>query len=154
MAFEEGDSAPLFTLKDADGNKIALKDFKGRNVVVYFYPKDNTPGCTKEACAFRDLWAEYEKHDIAVIGISPDDGVSHARFIENHQLPFILLSDPDKKVMDKYGAWGEKNMYGKKTVGVIRSTVWVGPNGKVKKHWRRVPKADAHPQKVLEAILG
>lgn len=152
MAIEEGKAAPAFTLKDADGNKVALKDFKGQNVVVYFYPKDDTPGCTKEACGFRDLWKDIEKTGTVVLGVSPDDGASHQKFVAKYGLPFTLLSDPDRKVMEKYGAWGEKNMYGRKTMGVIRSTVLVGPDGKVKKHWKRVPKAEAHPEKVLEVL--
>ncbi len=152
MAVEEGKSAPAFTLKDADGNKVSLKDFKGRHVVVYFYPKDDTPGCTKEACSFRDLSKDYEKLDVAVLGVSPDGAESHAKFIGKYKLPFTLLSDPDRKVMEKYGAYGEKMMYGKKTVGVIRSTVWIDPAGKVARHWKRVAKAEDHPRKVLEAI--
>lgn len=149
---EEGKSAPLFTLKDADGNKVALKDLRGRNVIVYFYPRDDTPGCTKEACGFRDLDAAIAKTDAVVLGISPDSEASHAKFAAKFKLPFTLLSDPDRKVMEKYGAYGEKMMYGKKTMGVIRSTVWVGPNGKVIKHWRKVAKAADHPAKVLEAL--
>ena len=152
MAIEEGKAAPAFTLKDQNGNKVALKELKGKDVVVYFYPKDDTPGCTKEACGFRDDYAAFEKLGVTVLGISPDDGESHTKFIDKYELPFPLLSDPDKKVMEKYGAWGEKNMYGKKTMGVIRSTVWIGADGKVKKHWKRVAKADQHPAKVLEAI--
>jgi len=152
MAIEEGKAAPAFTLKDTDGNKVALKDFKGKHVIVYFYPKDDTPGCTKQACGFRDLWKKYEKAGTVVLGVSPDDGESHRKFVDKYKLPFTLLSDPDRKVMEKYGAWGEKNMYGRKTIGVIRSTVWVGPNGKVVKHWRRVPKAADHPEKVLQAM--
>src|SRR5690606_26343067 len=126
--------------------------FKGRHAVVYFYPKDDTPGCTKEACGFRDLWKEYEKLGVAVLGVSADDGPSHGRLIGKYKLPFTLLSDTDRKVMEKYGAYGEKMMYGKKTTGVIRSTVWIDPAGKVAKHWKRVPKAETHPEKVLEAI--
>lgn len=152
MTVEEGKTAPVFTLKDSDGNKVALKDFRGRNVIVYFYPKDDTPGCTKEACGFRDLWKQIQKLDAVVLGISPDDGTSHRKFADKYKLPFTLLSDPDRKVMTRYGAFGEKMMYGKKTTGVIRSTVWIGPDGKVVKHWRKVPKAEAHPQKVLEAL--
>ena len=152
MAIEEGKSAPLFTLKDQDDNKVALKDLRGQNVIVYFYPRDDTPGCTKEACGFRDNFKKLQKEDAIVLGISPDGAESHSKFISKYKLPFTLLSDPNKKVMEKYGAWGEKNMYGKKTMGVIRSTVWVGPDGKVKKHWRRVPKAADHPDKVLEAL--
>ncbi|MEA3290778.1 MAG: thioredoxin-dependent thiol peroxidase [Pseudomonadota bacterium] len=152
MAIEEGKAAPQFTLPDADGNKVRLKELRGKHVVVYFYPKDDTPGCTKEACSFRDLKQAFEQHNAVILGISPDGGESHQRFADKYQLPFTLLSDPAKKVMEKYGAWGEKTLYGKKTVGVIRSTIWVGPNGKVIKHWRRVPKAADHPQKVLELL--
>ena len=152
MPIEEGKAAPAFTLQDATGNKVALKDLRGRNVIVYFYPRDNTPGCTKEACGFRDVWKDMQKQDAVVLGISPDSPTSHQKFATQYQLPFTLLCDPDKKVMEKYGAWGEKMMYGKKTVGVIRSTVWIGPNGKVKKHWKRVAKAADHPAKVLEAL--
>ena len=152
MAIEEGKTAPAFTLKDAAGNKVALKTFRGRHVIVYFYPRDDTPGCTKEACGFRDSWKAIQTLDAVVLGISPDDGESHQRFAAKYKLPFTLLSDPNKKVMENYGAYGEKMMYGKKTVGIIRSTVWVGPDGKVRKHWRKVPKAADHPAKVLEAL--
>ena len=152
MPLEEGKAAPAFTLQDAAGNKVALKDLRGHNVIVYFYPRDNTPGCTKEACGFRDRWQDIQKQDAIVLGISPDSAASHQKFAAQYQLPFTLLCDPDKKVMEKYGAWGEKVMYGKKTVGVIRSTVWIGPNGKVKKHWKRVAKAADHPAKVIEAL--
>ena len=152
MPVQEGKAAPAFTLPDAAGNKVALKDLRGRDVIVYFYPRDNTPGCTKEACGFRDLWSDIQKAGAVVLGVSPDSQAAHEKFAVQHDLPFTLLSDPDKKVMEKYGAWGEKTMYGKKTVGVIRSTVWVGADGKVKKHWRRVAKAAEHPAKVLEAL--
>ena len=152
MPVEEGKAAPLFTLKDQHGEKVALKDFRGRDVIVYFYPKDDTPGCTKEACGFRDHWKQLHKTDTVVLGISPDDAQAHSRFIEKYKLPFSLLSDPDKKVMAKYGAWGEKMMYGKKVIGVIRSTVWIDPKGKVVKHWRKVPRAADHPDKVLQAM--
>ena len=152
MPIEERKAAPAFTLQDATGNKVALKDLRGHNVIVYFYPRDNTPGCTKEACGFRDVWKDMQKQEAVVLGISPDSPTSHQKFATQYQLPFTLLCDPDKKVMEKYGAWGEKMMYGKKTVGVIRSTVWIGPNGKVKKHWKRVAKAADHPAKVLEAL--
>jgi peroxiredoxin Q/BCP len=154
MAIEEGKSAPAFTLKNPDGETVALKDFRGKNVIVYFYPKDDTPGCTKEAEAFRDLWEPIRKQDAVILGISPDDGASHNKFIDKYKLPFILLSDPEKKVLRAYGAYGEKMMYGKKTVGVIRSTVWVDPDGKVKKHWKKVANAGEHPAKVLEALQG
>ena len=152
MAIEEGKAAPAFTLKDQHGNARALSEFKGQDVIVYFYPKDDTPGCTKEACGFRDNWSVLQKKKVVVIGISADNTESHAAFIAKYKLPFILLSDADRKVMEKYGAYGEKMMYGKKTVGVIRSTVWIGPDGKVKKHWARVASAEKHPDQVLAAL--
>ncbi len=152
MAIEEGKKAPAFTLKDADGNKVSLKDFQGTDLILYFYPRDDTPGCTKEACGFRDLWKPIQKQGAVVVGVSPDGPEAHERFAAKYELPFTLLSDPDKKMMTKYGAFGEKMMYGKKTQGVIRSTVWIGPDGKVKKHWARVAKAADHPAKVLEAL--
>ena len=154
MAIEEGKAAPLFTLTDADGEKVALKDLRGKHVVVYFYPRDDTPGCTKEACGFRDYWQDIQDANAVVLGISPDTEESHRKFRAKYELPFTLLADTDRKVMTKYGAYGEKMMYGKKTMGVIRSTVLVGPNGKVVKHWRRVPKAADHPRKVLEVLTG
>ncbi len=148
---EEGKAAPLFTLKDKDGNKVALKDFKGQPVVVYFYPKDDTPGCTTQACDIRDQWSALQEAGAVVLGISPDPAEAHQRFVDKYDLPHTLLSDPDRKVMEKYGAWGEKNMYGKKTVGVIRSTVLVGPSGRVAKHWKRV-QAKKHAEQVLKAL--
>ncbi|HEY5645234.1 MAG TPA: thioredoxin-dependent thiol peroxidase [Pseudomonadales bacterium] len=151
---EEGKAAPLFTLTDGNGKKVALKALRGKNVIVYFYPKDDTPGCTKEACGFRDFNKEIQSTGTVVLGISPDTPESHAKFAAKYKLPFTLLSDPDRKVMQKYGAWGEKMMYGRKTTGVIRSTVWVGRDGKVVRHWRKVPKAADHPAKVLEALKG
>jgi peroxiredoxin Q/BCP len=152
MGTLEGKKAPAFKLKDAAGKEHALADYAGQNVILYFYPRDDTPGCTKEAQGFRDLWKKLQKQDAIVLGVSPDGPAAHEKFAKKYDLPFTLLCDPDKKVMSKYGAWGEKMMYGKKTIGVIRSTVWIGPDGKVVKHWARVPKADAHPAKVLEAL--
>ena len=152
MAIVEGKAPPQFTLRDQNGDKVAIRDLRGRDVIVYFYPRDNTPGCTKEAQAFRDLWTEIQDEGAVVLGISPDSVESHQGFAERHDLPFPLLADPDKKVMTKYEAWGEKKMYGKTTTGVIRSTVWIGADGKVKRHWRRVTRAADHPAKVLEAL--
>lgn len=152
MSIEEGQPAPDFTLSDADGKHVTLSALRGQPVVVYFYPKDETPGCTKEACAFRDIWTDLQETGAAVLGISPDDAASHQRFRDRHELPFTLLSDLDKEVMSRYGAWGEKNMYGRKSMGVIRSTVLIDAEGVVRKHWRRVSKAEAHPDKVLEAL--
>ena len=151
---QEGKAAPVFTLEDARGKTVSLADFAGRNVILYFYPKDDTPGCTKEACGFRDAWKEIGKLDAVVLGVSADGAASHQKFSAKYKLPFPLLSDPDRKVMKTYGAYGEKMMYGKKTVGVIRSTVWIGPDGKVRKHWARVGDAAKHPEQVLEALRG
>ena len=152
MPIIEGKAAPAFTLKDQDGNKVALKDFKGKNVIIYFYPKDDTPGCTKEACGFRDYWDEINKSGTIILGVSPDEGESHQKFIKKYDLPFTLLSDPKRSMMERYDAYGEKNMYGKITMGVIRSTVLIGKDGKVIKHWKRVAKAADHPQKVLQTL--
>jgi peroxiredoxin Q/BCP len=154
VAVQEGKAAPAFTLTDAEGSKVSLADFAGRDVILYFYPKDDTPGCTKEACGFRDAWKELQKRGVAVLGVSADSAESHQKFRAKYKLPFPLLSDLDRKVMEKYGAFGEKMMYGKKVKGVIRSTVWIGPDGKVKKHWAKVAKAEAHPEQVLDALRG
>jgi peroxiredoxin Q/BCP len=151
-AIEEGRKAPDFTLADASGKRVSLSDFRGKAVVVYFYPRDETPGCTKEACGFRDLWTDLRRAGVVVLGVSADSPESHAKFATKHRLPFTLLSDPDRKVMTAWGAYGEKLMYGKKTMGVIRSTVWIGADGVVRKHWARVSDAARHPAQVLEAI--
>jgi peroxiredoxin Q/BCP len=149
-----GEPAPPFALSDATGKQVALEELAGRDVVLYFYPKDDTPGCTKEACGFRDAWTELRKMGVEVLGVSPDSAESHTRFAEKYRLPFRLLSDPDKHVMEAYGAWGEKTLYGRKTTGVIRSTVWIGPDGRVRRHWARVPDAEKHPDQVLAALKG
>ena len=152
MTIVVGKAAPAFSLSDAAGNQIALEDFKGRDVILYFYPKDDTPGCTKEACGFRDAWATLKQRGVVVIGVSPDKPESHQKFAAKYELPFILLSDPDRAMMAKYDAFGEKLMYGKKVQGVIRSTVWIGADGKVRKHWPRIQSAAEHPSQVLEAL--
>jgi peroxiredoxin Q/BCP len=149
-----GEPAPPFALTDAAGKQVALEDLAGRDVVLYFYPKDDTPGCTKEACGFRDALTELRKMGVEVLGVSPDSVASHAAFAEKYRLPFRLLSDPDKRVMETYGAWGEKTLYGRKTTGVIRSTVWIGPDGRVRRHWARVSDAEKHPDQVLAALKG
>ncbi len=149
---EPGDPAPPFTLTDSTGRTVSLGDFAGRNVILYFYPKDDTPGCTKEACGFRDAWDELRELGAVVLGVSADDAASHSRFASKYRLPFTLLSDPGQTVMRAYGAYGEKTMYGRKVVGVIRSTVWIGPDGKVRRHWARVANAAEHPAKVLAAL--
>lgn len=149
---QAGDTPPPFTLTDAKGKRVSLSDFAGRHVVLYFYPADDTPGCTKEACGFRDAWDDLRALGVEVLGVSGDDAESHQRFAAKYRLPFTLLSDPGHEVMRAYGAYGEKTMYGRKVVGVIRSTVWIGPDGRVRRHWARVANAAVHPDKVLEAI--
>jgi len=151
---EPGTQAPTFTLDDSAGRPVSLGDFAGRHVILYFYPRDDTPGCTKEACAFRDGWDELQALGAVVLGVSADDADSHRRFASKYRLPFTLLSDPDHRVMRAYGAYGEKTMYGRKVVGVIRSTVWIGPDGRVRHHWARVANAAVHPEKVLAALRG
>lgn len=149
---EEGAAAPPFSLCDADGREVTLASLAGRHVVLYFYPKDDTPGCTKEACGFRDLWGEIEALGVEVFGVSPDEVGSHRRFAAKYDLPFRLLSDPEKTVMAAYGAWGEKVLYGRRSIGVIRSTVWIGPDGRVRQHWKRAGKAADHPARVLKVL--
>ena len=149
---EPGEQAPPFTLTDAAGRAVSLADFAGKDVVLYFYPADDTPGCTKEACGFRDAWGELQALGVAVLGVSADDSASHGKFAAKYRLPFTLLSDPDHRVMREYGAYGEKVLYGRKIVGVIRSTVWIGPDGRVRRRWARVPNAAQHPAKVLDAL--
>jgi peroxiredoxin Q/BCP len=149
---QPGDPAPDFSLSDQTGRTVSLADQACRHVVLYFYPKDDTPGCTKEACGFRDAWDELQELGVVVLGVSPDSSASHGRFAEKYRLPFPLLADPEKQVLSAYGAYGEKTMYGKKVTGVIRSTVWIGPDGKIRRRWARVADAGAHPEQVLSAL--
>jgi len=146
-----GDAAPAFTLPDQDGKPVSLRDFLGSTVIVYFYPADDTPGCTKEACQFNENLAAFQRSGAKVLGISPDSAAKHVKFREKYGLAFPLLSDPDHRVMEAYGAWGEKTMYGKKTVGTIRSTFVVDDQGSVVRAWYNV-RADGHAAKVLEAL--
>jgi peroxiredoxin Q/BCP len=150
---EEGKAAPAFNLKDHEGNAVALKDLKGSWVVLYFYPKDDTPGCTREACDFRDEHTKLKKAGAVVLGVSPDDETRHQKFVKKYNLPFPLLVDPEHKVSEKYGAWGEKSLYGRKFMGITRSTVLIDPNGKVAKVWPKV-KVDGHVEQVKEAIAA
>ncbi len=150
---EEGKPAPDFKLVADDGRTISLKDFRGKRVVLYFYPKDDTPGCTVEACAFRDTLPDVSSAGAVVLGVSRDDSESHRRFKEKFRLNFPLLSDPDTKVHRAYGAWGKKILYGKETEGVIRSTVLIDEQGRVVKHWPHV-KAEGHAAQVLEALAA
>lgn len=152
---DEGDMAPGFSLKGIDANgkekEFNLSDFKGKKVVLYFYPKDNTPGCTQEACDFRDNMNRLKKEAVAVLGVSPDSITSHQGFREKQGITFPLLSDPDSKVAGDYGAYGEKVMYGKKTMGTIRSTFLIDESGKIKKVWRKI-KVQGHVDEILLAI--
>lgn len=148
---EEGQTAPTFTLTADDGSKVRLSDLKGSPVVLYFYPKDDTPGCTKEACAFRDRQKELHKLGVKVLGVSPDSVASHVKFRDKYKLNFPLLADADHKLAEKYGAWREKNMYGKKSMGVQRSTFLIDAKGKVAKVWKRV-SVDGHDAAVIEAV--
>ena len=148
---EEGDKAPAFTLNDETGKKVSLSDFKGKKVVVYFYPKDDTPGCTTEACGFRDHYDAILAKGAVVLGISADDEASHTKFKNKFSLPFHLLADPDKKAILAFGAWGEKSMYGKTYEGILRSTFVIGTDGKIIKAWPKVTPAE-HAEEVLAVL--
>lgn len=148
---EAGAQAPDFELVDHQGHTVRLRDFRGRRVVLYFYPKDGTPGCTREACSFRDVYGRLQRVGAVVLGVSPDPPESHGRFCERYGLPFPLLSDPGGKVAQAYGAWAEKTQFGRKRWGVARTTFLIGPDGKVERVWRRV-KPDGHGEEVLEAL--
>ncbi len=148
---EEGKKAPDFTAKDQNGNKVKLSDHKGKRVVLYFYPKDDTPGCTKQACSLRDGFAELKKANITVLGVSIDDEKSHQKFIAKYDLPFDLIADADKAIVEKYGAWGEKSMYGKKYMGTLRKTFLIGEDGKIVKIFDKV-KVGEHADEVLAAF--
>ena len=150
---EAGSKAPDFTLLTHDGTKLKLSSLKGTPVVLYFYPKDDTPGCTREACGFRDAQAKLAKRKAVVLGVSPDGAASHEKFRTKYKLPFTLLSDPDHAVAEKYGAWREKNMYGKKSMGIARSTFIIDAAGRVAKVFKAV-KVDGHADQVLEALAG
>ena len=148
---EPGQSAPEFTLASDQGTKVKLSDLRGNPVVLYFYPRDDTPGCTKEACAFRDLSISFANSKTVVLGVSTDDVESHIKFRDKYSLNFPLLADVAHKIAEKYGAWREKNMYGKKSWGIQRSTFLIGPDGKVLKVWKRV-QVEGHDQQVLDAM--
>jgi len=146
-----GKRAPSFSLVNADGKKISLKDYAGKSVVLYFYPRDNTPGCTLQAQEFQRLLPEFKKRKAVVLGVSPDTTASHCKFRDKFELSFDLLSDPEHAVLEKYGAWGEKTLYGKKTIGVIRTTVLIDKEGNVQKVFPKV-KVNGHVDAVLAAI--
>ena len=152
MPLTVGEKAPPFVLPASTGQPISLQALAGKTVVLYFYPRDDTPGCTTEACGFRDSYDTLKAAGVEVLGVSADSLRAHTTFTEKYHLPFPLLSDADKTVAIAYGAWGEKTLYGRKTTGVIRSTVWIGPDGRVRRHWARVPDAEKHPEQVLAAL--
>ncbi len=148
---KEGDIAPDFTVKDEAGADVKLSDFRGRRVVLYFYPKDDTPGCTKEACSLRDGFAAFERENIKILGVSPDDEKSHRKFISKYELPFTLLADTDHSVADAYNSYGEKTFMGKNYMGVLRKTFLIDETGKIRRIFDKV-KVDEHADEVLEAF--
>ncbi len=148
---EKGSQAPDFTLNDKDGNPVSLSDFKGKRVVLYFYPKDNTPGCTRQACAFAGAYERFREKDIAVIGVSRDSVASHVKFAEKYSLPFVLLSDPELKAIEAYGVWQEKRNYGKVSMGVVRTTFIIDENGVIEAVMPKV-KPDTNAAEVLELL--
>lgn len=153
MAIQPGQSAPDFCLPDSDDRQHRLADYAGNKLIIYFYPKDNTPGCTKESCAFAQMHEQLLQMNVRLLGVSKDSLASHDKFISQFHLPFTLLSDPETTMMQEYQAWGEKTMYGKTSIGCIRSTVLIDEQGIVIKHWPRVTKAAEHPQQVLDFLL-
>ena len=146
-----GEKAPNFRSVDQDGKPVSMGDFKGQRVVLYFYPKDDTPGCTKEACSFRDDWAKFRKRKIAVLGVSVDDARSHKKFAEKFSLPFTLIADPEKTIVRDYGVWGQKSMYGRKYMGTNRVTYVIDEKGKIAAVWPKV-KPDGHAEEILESL--
>ncbi len=151
LTLKEGDRAPGFTADTSGGGKVALSDFKEKNVILYFYPRDNTPGCTKEACAFRDAFAMFKKRGAVVLGVSTDSVESHDKFAAKYNLPFTLVSDVDKRIVRAYGVWGEKAFLGRKYQGTYRVTFLIGPDGRIKKIWPAVKPA-GHAKEVLAAL--
>ncbi|MBE0545483.1 MAG: thioredoxin-dependent thiol peroxidase [Verrucomicrobia bacterium] len=151
LTLKEGDQAPAFTAATSGGGKISLADFQGQHVILYFYPKDDTPGCTKEACAFRDHFAAFKKKGAVVLGVSTDPVKSHDKFVEKFNLPFTLLADDDKKIVEAYGVWGQKSFMGRKYLGTHRVTFLIGPDGRIKKIWPKV-KPEEHAAEVLAAL--
>lgn len=147
----EGDKAPAFTCIDDEGKKVSLKDFAGQNVVLYFYPKDDTPGCTTEACDFRDNFKAFSKLKVVVLGVSRDSVEKHAKFKTKYKIPFTLLSDEDGSLCEKYGVWQEKSLYGKKFMGIVRSTFIIGKKGKIEKVFKKV-KVSGHVDEVAEVL--
>ena len=153
ITLKEGDKAPTFTAQTSGGGKVSLNEFLGRHVVLFFYPKDDTPGCTKEACAFRDEHAQFEEADAVVLGVSCDSVAKHDKFISKFDLPFLLLSDEDQTIVNAYGSWGPKKFMGKEYEGIHRISFLIDPQGKIQKIWPKV-KPEEHAAEVLAAIQG
>jgi peroxiredoxin Q/BCP len=151
LTLKEGDVAPDFTAATNGGGMVSLADYRGKNVILYFYPKDDTPGCTKEACSFRDQFADFKKKGAVVLGVSPDPVKSHDKFANKFKLPFALLADEDKKIVQSYGVWGEKMFMGRKFMGTHRVTFLIGPDGRIKKIWPKV-KPEEHAAEVLREL--
>jgi len=151
LKLKEGDPAPEFTVSTNGGGRVSLSDFKGKNVVLYFYPKDDTPGCTKEACAFRDHFAQFREKGTVVLGVSIDPVKTHDKFVQKYKLPFTLLADEDRKIVEAYGVWGQKSFMGRKYLGTFRVTFLIGPDGVIKKIWPSV-KPEEHAEEVLAAL--
>ena len=153
MMLEVGTKAPEFTLKDKRGNDVSLSDFRGKKVVLYFYPRDNTPGCTRQACAFARNYGSFEEQNAVVIGVSKDSVASHLKFAEKYELPFVLLSDPDLQAIEPYGVWQEKKLYGKVSMGVVRSTYLISEEGIIEKVMPKV-KPDTNAEEILAYLKG
>jgi len=151
LKLKEGDPAPEFTVSTNGGGRVSLSDFKGKNVVLYFYPKDDTPGCTKEACAFRDHFAQFRDKGAVVLGVSIDPVKAHDKFVQKYNLPFTLLADEDRRIVEAYGVWGQKSFMGRKYLGTFRVTFLIGPDGVIKKIWPSV-KPEEHAEEVLAAL--
>jgi len=151
MVLTAGQQAPEFTLTDSKGDVHRLSDYRGETIVLYFYPKDDTPGCTKEACSFRDSYQDFKEAGVEVIGISPDSEKSHSKFIDKYELPFTLLSDPDHQVSEAFGVWGVKKSFGREYEGIYRTTFVIGSEGKIKRVFENVKPSD-HSQEVLEEV--
>lgn len=151
LKLKPGDRAPRFSATTQDGSLVSLADFKGKDVILYFYPRDDTPGCTKEACAFRDEFAAFKKKGAVVLGVSTDSAKSHGKFAQKFRLPFSLLADEDKSIVQTYGVWGQKSFMGRKYMGTHRVTFLIGPDGKIKQIWPEV-KPQEHAQEVLAAL--
>lgn len=151
LKLKEGDWAPSFSVRTSSGGNVSLADLKGRSVVLYFYPKDDTPGCTREACAFRDQFAEFERRGVVVLGVSTDPVKSHDKFVTKYKLPFALLADEDRAIVKAYGVWGEKTFMGRQYMGTHRVTFLIGPDGRIKRIWPQV-KPEQHAAEVLAAL--